>query len=174
MKISAAIFFFVSFISFNASLIAQQKNVMIMDPKLNQEVMIGYCDKSGLEKGIFGEYFTSQYELYQPNESLVAKLSEKINKVKITIVCGTWCSDSRVQLGRFYKMIDQAGCNEKNLTLIGVNRDKNALSINVEPLNIKLVPTFIVYYNEKEIGRIIETPKKSLEEDLWKIVKKVP
>ena len=39
-------------------------------------------------------------------------------------------------------------------------------------MNIERVPTFIIYRGEKEIGRIVETPKKSLERDLWNIVKK--
>ena len=65
------------------------------------------------------------------------------------------------------------GYNTKNITLIGVNSDKNALSVNVENFNIKLVPTFIIYQKDNELGRIVESPNKSLEEDLWKIVKKV-
>jgi thiol-disulfide isomerase/thioredoxin len=155
------------------SVFSQTKNVMIMDEKINKNVMIGYCDRSGLEEGVFGTYFTSQYDLYAPKESVIKKLTEVINKVQITIVYGTWCSDSRLQLGRFYKILDETGYKEKNLTVIGVNRDKNAISVNIENLNIKLVPTFIIYQKGKELGRIVESPKKSLEEDLWKIVKKV-
>jgi len=155
------------------SLFSQTKNVVIMDEKINKNVMIGYCDRSGLEQGVFGTYFTSQNELYFPKEGTIKKITEVINKVKITIVFATWCSDSRLQVGRFYKILDETGYKEKNLTVIGVNRDKNALSVNIENLKIDRVPTFIVYHNDKEIGRIVESPKKSLEDDLWKIIKKV-
>lgn len=155
------------------SMFSQTKNVMIMDEKINKKVLIGYCDRSGLEEGVFGTYFTSQYELYEPKEGTIKKLTEVINKVKITVVFGTWCSDSKLQMGRFYKILDETGYKEKNLTVIGVNRDKNALSVNIENLDVELVPTFIVYQNDKELGRIVESPKKSLEDDLWKIVKRV-
>ena len=155
------------------SLFSQTKNVVIMDEKINKNVMIGYCDRSGLEKGVFGTYFASQYDLYYPKDGVIKKLTEEINKVQITIVFATWCSDSRLQLGRFYKILDETGYKEKNLTAIGVNRDKNALSVNIENLDVKLVPTFIIYQNGNELGRIVESPKKSLEDDLWKIVKKV-
>jgi hypothetical protein len=37
---------------------------------------------------------------------------------------------------------------------------------------VSLVPTFIVYRNNQEIGRIIETPNQSLEKDLLKILSK--
>lgn len=156
----------------SSSLFSQTKNVVIMDEKINKNVMIGYCDRSGLEQGVFGTYFTSQYELYTPKEAVIKKLTEVINKVKITVVFGTWCSDSKLQMGRFYKILDETGYKEKNLTVIGVNRDKNALSLNIDNLDVKLVPTFIIYQNDKELGRIVETPKKSLEDNLWKIVKK--
>ena len=76
-------------------------------------------------------------------------------------------------MGRFFKILDETGYKEKNLTIIGVDRTKNALSVNIENLNIERVPTFIVFQDGKELGRIVESPKKSLEEDLWKIVKKV-
>ena len=36
--------------------------------------------------------------------------------------------------------------------------------------NIEKAPTFIVYINGQERGRIIETPQKSVEEDLIDII----
>jgi len=153
-------------------LFSQSKNVMIEDEKSGKKVLIGYCDISGLEQGFFGTYFSSQKELYIPKESVIKKLTEVINKVQITIVFGSWCSDSRLQVGRFYKILEETGYKEKNLTLIGVDRNKNAVSVNIENLNIERVPTFIIYQNGKELGRIVESPKKNLEDDLWKIVKK--
>jgi thiol-disulfide isomerase/thioredoxin len=146
---------------------------MILDEKINKKVMVGYCDRHGLEDGVFGIYFSSQYDLYFPNEGVSQKLTGEINKVQITIVFATWCSDSKLQTGRLYKIFDETGYNEKNLTVIGVNSDKLALSVNIDGLKIKKVPTIIVFENGKELGRIVESPKKSLEEDLWKIVKKV-
>ena len=93
-----------------------------------------------------------------------------INNVDIVIVFGSWCSDSKIQVPRFYKVLDKAGFNDIHLKVIAVNRDKNGLSVNVSDKNIKLVPTFIVYQNGVELGRVVETPKKSLEKDLAKIV----
>jgi thiol-disulfide isomerase/thioredoxin len=148
-------------------------NAKIKDPKLNnKEVMIGYCNRDGITAGEFGVYFESQYDIYKPAEKYINKLREGINKVDIKIIFGTWCSDSKIQVPRFYKVLDQSGFKEKNLKIIGVNRDKNALSVNIMDLNIELVPTFIIYQNGEELGRIIETPKKTLEKDLAKIIAK--
>lgn len=158
---------------FAPDIFAQNINTKVKDPDLNdQVVLVGKCNREGLKEGEYGAYFNSQYELYEPSKKYTDKLKEKINLVDITIVFATWCSDSKIQVPRFYKVIDAAGYNEKRMHTIGVNRKKNALTTNIEYLNIELVPTFVVYQDGKELGRIIETPKKSLEKDLLKIVKK--
>jgi len=163
----------VSFFLFSNLAFSQIKNVKVKDPKLNhQEVLIGYCDEEGLSEDKFGVYFQSQYELYDPTNKYIEKMKGTINNVDITIVFGSWCSDSKIQLGRFYKVLDEAGFNDIHLKTIGVNRDKNALSVNISDLNIERIPTFIVFQNGVELGRIVETPKKSLEKDLAKIVAK--
>ena len=156
---------------FSSQIFSQTRNATVKDPKLNnQEVAIGYWDVKGLEEGDFGLYLGSQYEMYQPAVKYIDKMKGLINNVDITIVFGSWCSDSKRQVGRFIKVLDKAGFNKMHLTIIGVNRDKNALSVNIENLGIERIPTFIVYQAGKELGRIVETPKNSLEKDLSKLV----
>jgi len=153
--------------------VSQNLNTVIKDPDLNKDVMVGKCDRNGLKQGEYGLYFKSQYEVYEPSEKYIEKMKKvKINLVDITIVFGTWCSDSKIQVPRFYKVLDKAGYNEKRMTVIGVSRKKLAFVTNIEHLDIVLVPTFIISQNGKELGRIIETPKKSLEKDLAKIINK--
>ncbi|NOX84820.1 MAG: thioredoxin family protein [Chlorobi bacterium] len=154
-----------------SSLLAQNMNTKIKDPKNpKREILIGYCNLPGLKSGEFGNYFQSQYETYKPSDKYIEKLKEKINYVDITVVFGSWCSDSQLQVGRFMKVLDQAGYDDKNLKIIAVDRDKNAYTTNIASLKIERVPTFIVSQHGRELGRIVETPKKSLEKDLLKIV----
>ena len=134
--------------------------------------MVGKCDREGLKEGEYGAYFKSQYEVYEPAQKYLDKMKTKINLVDITVVFGTWCSDSKIQVPRFYKILDKAGYNEKRMTVIGVNHSKQAFTTNIEHLKIDRIPTFIIYQNGKELGRIIESPKKMLERDLAKIVNK--
>jgi thiol-disulfide isomerase/thioredoxin len=152
---------------------SQGRNAMIKDPKLdNQMVAIGYWDAMAMEDGEFGFYFSSQYEMYTPAEKYIEKMKGVINNVDIVVVFGSWCTDSKIQVGRFFKVLDEAGYNEMHLKIIGVNRDKNGVSVNVEKYGIERVPTFIVFQSGNELGRITETPKKTLEKDLSKIVSK--
>ena len=55
-------------------------------------------------------------------------------------------------------------------TLINVDKNKKGKRDEIEGLAIELVPTIIFYKDEKEIGRIIETPKDTLEKDMLDIL----
>ena len=90
----------------------------------------------------------------------------------IKIVLGTWCIDSRREVPRFVKILDFIEFPSDKILFINVDEEKKGLSDEVQGLEINFVPTFIVYENGKEIGRIIETPFMSLEEDLINIVNK--
>ena len=83
---------------------------------------------------------------------------------------GTWCGDSRRETPRFYKILEAAGFNFKNLEFATVNRSKKTPNNLQEGLNIIKVPTFIFYKKGKEIGRYVEYARESLEKDMLKIV----
>jgi len=85
---------------------------------------------------------------------------------------GTWCSDSRREVPRFYKILDSLNFPSAKVKLIMVDRKKEAAEVNIASLNIELVPTMIIYNDGLEIGRIVETPKETLEKDLAAILTK--
>ncbi len=150
---------------------AQVMNSVVVNPDTKTKMLIGYCNEKGLEKGNYGIYFKSQYDVYKPSEKIIKKLSDKLNDIEITIVLGTWCSDSQREVPRFYKVLKDAGYNTKRVKVIAVNKNKEAIVVDIKKMDIVKVPTFIIYKNDVEIGRIIETPNKSLEKDFWNIVK---
>lgn len=156
---------------FMGAQLTAQMNSTVVDPNTKTKTLMGYCNKKGLQKGEYGAYFNSQYDLYKPAEAVIAKLENKINDYEITVVLGTWCSDSKREVPRFFKVLNEAGYNDKRVKIIGVDKNKDAILVDIKDLNIERVPTFIIYKNDKEVGRIIETPRRTLESDLLKIVK---
>ena len=156
----------------SAVIYAQEKNKFVADEKSGKPMLIGICDRTAFADSNFSWWFNSEYDNYTPDSAEVLKLSKVINDIKITIVMGTWCSDSRREVPRFFKILDKAGYNTQNLTLICVDRNKTVPNGLVEKLDIKLVPTFICTKDDKEIGRIVETPKETLGKDLALIVVK--
>ncbi|MCX6234841.1 MAG: thioredoxin [Bacteroidetes bacterium] len=151
---------------------AQEKNKIIMDSILQKEVLVGYCTREGLQTGEFAKSYTTEYRYYNPNPKICATLGKYINKYKITVVLGSWCSDTKEQVPRFFKVMDQLKYKERKLTLICVDRAKTARTMDISGLKIEKVPTFIIYKRKCEIGRIIETPLISLEDDLLDIILK--
>lgn len=152
----------------------QNLNKEIMDPSINKRVMVGYCNKDGLEKGVFGEFFNPEFEKYKPSKRFIKRLTPIIGQIEFTLVLGSWCGDSQKQVPRFYKVLKEAAYSDKRVKAIGVNREKLAILVDIKNLNIERVPTIIVYKNGLEIGRIVETPEKSIEKNLWKIISVAP
>lgn len=149
---------------------AQQFNNTTIDTVKNKKMLIGYCTREAFQDTAFKDWFDESYNSCQPDFEILDKLEGKLDDISITIVMGTWCSDSREQVPSFYKILDEINYPSEKVKLICVDRKKKGLSNEADDLNIELVPTIIFYRNGEEIGRIIETPQESLEKDLLGIV----
>ena len=151
---------------------SQQMNQIIDDPVRHRPVLIDQVDRSALLTGEIGQFFQDDYNSYQPDSSAINDLKQKTKNLHIQIVFGSWCGDSKEQLPRFLKILDEIGFDQKNLLMIGVDSHKKGRIADVSALTIEKVPTFIFFSDNKEIGRIIETPVNSLEKDFLQIVDK--
>ncbi|HFB99611.1 MAG TPA: tetratricopeptide repeat protein [Phaeodactylibacter sp.] len=136
--------------------------------------LLGICNRAGLQAEPFNKWFDKNYQKYEPNPAVIAKGKSKIKGVEVLAFFGTWCGDSKRNIPRFYKVMDEMGFDEKNLKLVSLSNVKGAYkqspSKEEKGLNIHRVPTFIFYKNGKEIGRIVEDPMTSLEVDIAQIV----
>lgn len=150
--------------------LAQEKNKIIVDEKLNKKVLIGPCDRDGLQSEVFAEYYKKEYGAYELDEANIKKIKALKKGVEIVIVMASWCHDSKEQVPRFFKILDEAGIKDSKLTLIAVNREKTAGETDISTLDIQRVPTFIFYKKGREIGRIVESPTSSLEKDMLLIL----
>jgi hypothetical protein len=116
------------------------------------------------------------YDAYSPDAATVAKIGEAVAKAKgdlrIEVIFGSWCSDSLDQVPPFLKILDQAGKDIVPAVYTGVTRAKEKRGDLMTNLKIEAIPTFIVYRKDAEIGRIVETPKATLEADLLEILAK--
>lgn len=151
---------------------AQTYNEIVIDEKSEKPMLIGYTNRHAFSDTTFSWWFNSAYEDYEFDTIAVTKIFPLIADVNILVIMGTWCSDSRREVPHFYKILDELKFQVDKLIIINVNRKKEAAVKELNGLNIELVPTFIFYKEEKEIGRIIETPEESLESDLLKILSK--
>ena len=153
---------------------AQQKrfNQKVYDEKSKNEIMIGYCTLQGISDTGFLSAYLKEYDNFITKKELRSQMYSLLDGISVTIVMGTWCSDSREQVPRFFRMFNDLEHSFADPTIICVDRDKKAGDVSLEGLNILKVPTFIVYYKGKELGRIVETPKTTMDQDFLNILKK--
>lgn len=155
----------------SASIHAQDLNQHIQDANRNEMVLIDFVDRSGLETGTMAPYYEREYHTYQADHEVIETLKTSLDGITITIILASWCGDTRLQLPRFLKVLDEIGFREENLVMIGVDSNKQALELQIDVFDIQRVPTFIVFRDAVEIGRIIEQPQRSLEADLLRILR---
>jgi len=114
------------------------------------------------------------YDVASPATDAVARIREAADRAKgeirVEVVFGSWCSDSLDHLPIFIKIQEMVGAERLPSTYLGVDRKMKDPDGLVASLKIERVPTFIVFRKDAEIGRIIETPKISIEADLAEIL----
>ncbi|KQN35178.1 thioredoxin [Pedobacter sp. Leaf41] len=153
---------------------AQEINKKIHDQAKNKDVLINVCTREGITTfPEFKEMYDPIYAAYVPDAATLIELKKLVKNEKIKIVFGTWCGDSKVNVPNFFKVLDALHFKEKNVEIIAVDGNKKAENGIIDGLDIQRVPTFIVFDKKgKELGRIVEHPKTTLEADLLEIYKK--
>ncbi|MDT8392731.1 MAG: thioredoxin family protein [Bacteroidales bacterium] len=149
---------------------SQEKNKKIIDERFEKEILIGHCDRAGLTEGEFGESFAAEYKAYDIEKKLIKKIRKHDHDYVIVLILGTWCHDSKLQVPRFYRIIDEARIPAGTMKVICVDGYKKGGEVSIANYDIEFVPTFIFYRNGQEIGRIVEQPDASLEQDFYNII----
>jgi len=140
-------------------------------------VVVSGCANSQVEKApmIIGEisqqqlmtnhkFFQQNYQASQLSVLEVAEINRWPKDLHVEVYFGSWCHDSVREVPRFLKILAQSPTLSNRL--IALDYAKSEPSGSAKNHDIKYTPTFIVYQNDKEIGRIIERPKVSLTADI--------
>jgi thiol-disulfide isomerase/thioredoxin len=158
-----------------------KKQILILTLLISVFTLNAQSDSSPVITGVFsdsimGTDFFKEWLMIQgdpmPDAGSVSKLKAIPTKTfSFRIFMGTWCEDSQLHVPRFVKI-----ANELNwkYSLIGVNREKECPfeKKDCKAWDIQFVPTIVVYRDDIEVGRIVENPKKSIEDDLLDIITK--
>ena len=156
------------------SLKAQEENTRVFSQDAGQEILLGYGNRAGMEQEPFRSWFLREYNSYRPDTTLPGKLHcPFLQEMRVTVVMGTWCPDSRREVPRFYKVADMLNIPDDQITVIYVDLHKKAPGIDTDSLLIQRVPTFIFRLDGLEEGRIVEVPQGSFEKEIKKICRKI-
>ena len=113
-------------------------------------------------------WFLNRYDKYQPSIKELSQIN--FNEIKIKIFMGTWCHDSKREIPRLIKILDILKFDQSNVEIIGLTKEKKGYFNDYSRYNITNTPTIIFYKNKKEVGRIIEKPKETLESNMLSIL----
>jgi thioredoxin 1 len=110
--------------------------------------------------------FRTGYDAYAVDTNLVTLIRQVNGGVETIIFFGAWCSDSKREVPCFLKIADYAGMSGERLRLYALDHSKKSADGLTDQYRIEQVPTFIFLRRGKEIGRIVEKPKTTIEGDL--------
>lgn len=150
-----------------------QLNKIIVDSKRNIEIAYGECTEEFFKTGQFSTWFMPEYESYVvKKDAFTSDLRVCFDSIYVFIA--TWCSDTKRELPRFCKIIDELNIfGDTSVKFFAVDSEKITEDIDTKEFYLQYVPTFIFYFNGQELCRIVEEPRLSLEEDIVDLLKRI-
>ena len=158
-------------IFFSCDNMKKNKQTDIDPNELEYVDLIGEFSRQDLSDILYSSWFDKNYESYIVDEESADKIKEYITRdLKIKVIMGTWCSDSRENVPSFFKLMDYLNIKKRNIDLIGLDLNKENPNGDEKTYEIINVPTFIFYKENIEINRIVEITLESFEKDILKIL----
>lgn len=101
------------------------------------------------------------------DETAAAALPTVEPGARVTVLLGTWCSDSRREVPRLWRALDQVGgLVPFEIDYIAVDEDKVEPAELLAGRDLRYVPTLIVSRGGEEVGRVVEVSRNGVERDL--------
>jgi len=160
-----------------ASQPAQPVNIEATDKKGNL-ILLGKTTRERLAQPPFNVWYTKNYESYTVDSNTALQIKPLIKNKHFLLFMGTWCGDSRREVPRIYKILDFCRVKASRIQLITLSNSDTAYKQSPgheeRGLNIRRVPTLLIFENKRELGRVVESPVTSLEKDILAIVSGQP
>ncbi len=134
-------------------------------------VILLSAERSGDREILNHPLWKQGFDEYTVNREIVEILQSKIREIdSIDVYFAFWCGDSVNNVPPFIKIVNAIEEKHLKINYFKVKRKQSGEKYYYKKLRVERVPTFIFFKDEKEIGRIIENPKKNIEEDILEIL----
>jgi thiol-disulfide isomerase/thioredoxin len=133
-----------------------------------QQMLVGKITQDELYKEC--PVFAEHGNMYAPDPLVIDKIKAIREKIDILLFVGTWCPDSQKEAPKILKILKMADNPNFSIAIYGVDRAKKDGQGLTETHAVERVPTTIFFKDGKELGRIVEYPEMSPEEDFLRIV----
>lgn len=129
----------------------------------------GFIDIEKIESS--NDWFSKGYLAYEPDKIFSDSIRSLPADRKVIVFAGLWCSDTRDLIPKFYKLSDQVNISRADISLYLLDENKHSQEELEKQFAVTNVPTFIILKDGKEIGRVVESVKTTIEQDLYLLMK---
>ena len=102
---------------------------------------------------------------WRPDPEVVRSLAAA-DPARIEVYFGSWCPDSAAHVPPLLAALDAAANPHLALVLVALDRAKHEPGGRARARGIERVPTVIVLRDGHEVGRIVETPRTTMDRDV--------
>lgn len=141
------------------------------DEKNGATVFKGQITFADLEHESSFDWLKTNQAFYKPEESTLTYLRANLRRYTIVAFMGTWCDDSQFLIPQLYALLMDVHYPLSQYTMYGVDRKKTSNHGEHITYKIEKVPTIILFREGREVGRITEEVKKSIDADLADIIR---
>jgi len=108
----------------------------------------------------------------RPSLPAVAELAVVPAGAQIDVYFGTWCADSRRELGRLWRALDGLPSEPPFVVrYVAVSHGLDEPAALLGDVHLRAVPTFVVRRAGRELGRVVETSPSGIELDLLHLLR---
>ena len=151
----------------------QAQNKTIEDSRIEKQILYGQVNLEAFQMDLCKGWYAPEYKSYKIKEETLKQLTDqKLSNISINLIFGSWCHDSHQEVPRFIKILEEINFPFPQLKMHALDTYKKSPSYDAKANQVEFVPTMIIYRGKTEIGRIIESPELTLEEDLFNIISK--
>lgn len=134
-----------------------------------KQYLVGYYDKDEFLQAC--EWKTKVNDKYKPKAQYMDSIAGIRDSAKVKLFLGTFCPDSKRLVPKFFAILPDLPVSD--LQIISVDTTKKDERGMAQTVGLKKIPTFIIYNDEQEVGRIVERSRGRLEKRLFYIFKKL-
>jgi hypothetical protein len=134
----------------------------------HEDVLLGPLTRERIEETV--PDWVKESNAAHPDSAATRELAAVEPGAEVIVYLGTWCSDSRREVSRLWRALDEAGAGGQDLPFsvryVGIDEDKKRPEADVQVAGLRFLPTIIVRRGGREQGRIVESAPHGVETDL--------
>ncbi len=131
----------------------------------DESILLGSVTRAEIEAAI--PDWVSEAMASEPDLKATDRLLQAIDGAEVVVYLGSWCDDTRRELGRLWWALDSLGVEgPSQVTYVAVDRSLTEPADQVAGVGLIRVPTIVVRRGGVEQGRIVEESPNGIEIDL--------